>query len=190
MNATVASAAILTPLLCQARKARSPVDTGFIVYNEADLSQSHRAVRSSRRADATVRYVVCGFARRRRSGIFRQQSVRPVCRKAQPVPPALLVDAARPATLLSRSAARPRAARRVPHHARRLSRRRRLRRGVPARSSAADGGGDLVGARQRPSSIIRPRPSSASRTVTACSGCATGRHGAPCSAAAAPMSSA
>ncbi len=35
MNATVASAAILTPLWLPARKAPSPVDTGFIVYNEA-----------------------------------------------------------------------------------------------------------------------------------------------------------
>ena len=35
MNATAASAAILTPLRSPARKAPIPVDTGFIVYNEA-----------------------------------------------------------------------------------------------------------------------------------------------------------
>ncbi len=165
------------------------VDTGFIVYNELTYPNLTALFSHLDVADAIVRYVVRGFARRRRSGIFRQPCGT-VCRKAQSVPAAFLVDAARPAALLSRSAARSRSAR-----ANSIPRSAIISKPAPtARPSAT-----IICCRWRPrsgplrrgrSSIIRRRLSSASTIITGSSSCATVRPGAPCWAAAAPMSSA
>ena len=59
-----------------ARTARSAVDTGFIVYNERNLSEPDRAVPPPRRADPGVRHVVRGVAARRRAGICRHRPAR------------------------------------------------------------------------------------------------------------------
>ena len=54
--------------------------------------------------------------------------------------------------------------------------------------SAADGGGDLVDARQARCATIPPRRSSDSATITVCCGSPAGRNGAPSTAAAGHMS--
>ena len=61
---------------------------------------------------------------------------------------------------------------------------------APRLVPAADGRGDLVGARAARSSAFRCRRSSASATTTACCNCSTGRSGAPSPAAGASMSNA
>ena len=133
-------------VMVEGAKGAIPVDTGFIVYNEAtypnltalfehlnvptQLSDMSFAVSL---ANGDLEYSGTNLA-----GLFAEKR-----NLFRPRFWSMLRDLQR---FLSRGAARPRAARGIPHHARRLSRRRRLRRGVPARSSVADGGGDLVGA--------------------------------------------
>ena len=177
-------------VMVEGAKGAIPVDTGFIVYNEAtypnltalfehlkvptQLSDMSFAVSLD---DGDLEYSGTNLA-----GLFR--------RKAQPVPAALLVDAARPAAVLSRGAARP-------ARCSRNSTPRSATIWMPAPMARRSGA--IICCRwrrrsgrrrRRRSSIIRPRPSSVSRTTTASCACATGRRGAPCSAAAAPMSSA
>ena len=104
------------------RERRHPGRYRLHRLQRGDLSQSHRAVRASRRADAAVRHVVCGVARRRRPGIFRHQSGRAVRRSS-----AICSGRAsgRCCATCSASIAMRRATsrllERVPHHARRLS---------------------------------------------------------------------
>ena len=139
-----------------------------------DLPQPDGAVRPSRSADAIVGHVVFGVAGERRAGIFRQQPVGPVCREAQSV---FARVSGRCCTICNASIARRRAISRcsnnsTPHSAI-IWTPKAYGASVPARSSAADGGRDLVGAGKRNPRLSRrvihplpgqPRPAEAAQS--------------------------
>ena len=166
------------------------VDTGFIVYNEATYPNLDGAVRASRRA--TTQPSEMSFAvslRRRRARIFRHRvSAGLFAQKRNLAQPALLVDAARPASASTGTAAG----------------RRRNAAGVASRSATISTPGatappsaTITCCRWRPrsgrrrarrSSTIRPRLHPLLRQSRPAEADATGRSGARSTAAAAPMS--
>ena len=110
----------------------------------AHLSEPDRDVRASAHADAGERHVLCRLDRPRAAGILGLRAARARRADAQCAAAALLVDDEGHRALLPNRARgrRPRRSR----HARRISRRRRLRPAVPRGLSLSDGGGDLVDA--------------------------------------------
>ncbi len=150
---------------CRGREI--PVDTGFIVYNEATYPNltalfDHLDV-PTQASDMSFAVSLDGgaleYSGGNMSGLFAQKR-----NLFRPRFWSMLRDLHR----FYREAPRDRASDRSAHDAGRISRCQRLRRGVPRGSSAADGGRDLVGAACEIAAIIRPRPSSASTTITAC----------------------
>ncbi len=83
-----------------------PVDMGFIVYNEVTYPNLTAMFRHLKIATKPSEMTFACLARQWPSRIFGDRYRRLAGSKAQPLPPALLVDAARPFALLSRSAAR------------------------------------------------------------------------------------
>ena len=141
-----------------------------------DLSQPHRTLRASRRADRSRR--TCRSPYRSMAdgsnipaaglgGLFAQPRnlVRP---RFWSMLRDLCVSTAR------RRGDSPRPRPPAPPSAT-ISRPARLRGGIPRRPSPADGGRDLVGARRRDPRLSGRAPSSASSTITVCSNFAAGR---------------
>ena len=171
------------------RRRASPVDTGFIVYNEADLSEPDgpvRAPRRRRRRPSEMSFAVSlddgalEYSGTDLRGLFAQ--------RGNLRQPALLVDAARPGPLLPPGAAStPPRVGLMPLDD--YLDRARLRPRLPRRPPLPDGGGDLVdaGGADRPLSDRGLRP--LLREPPAAARSATGRPGARSAAAAASMSS-
>ncbi len=149
-----------------------PVDTGFIVYNEATYPNLTALFDIS---DVPTKPSEMSFAVSLDGGALEYSGTDLRGLFAQPrnlLRPRFWSMLRDLRALLPRGAARPaRRSATMPRSAT-ISTPAGYGARLPRRSPAADGGGDLVDAGRSDRSTIRPRPSSASATTTACCSCA------------------